>query len=207
VLRDPTLQTGRRRALRSLAALCLTAVAARGAAVTVSSTPDDGVIGANATTTWNLFVPIDSPVFDVNVTVSVDLQRPEDQFDCTNSPPSARLDDLTITLLGPNGGPSVLLASGDAGIAERLHVTFNDEASQSIAGLPGVNCETISGSYQSREALSVLDGTQMLGTWRLRIANDGASGSLNSWSLDLRTQWIFFDGFESGNRSAWDSVP
>src|SRR5262249_12497683 len=162
----------------------LVAARARATTITVSATPDQA-FDDGANTSFYLYVPVDSPVYDLNVAVHVEYPRPASQTACMATPPLSRIDDMTSTLVSPDGGIPVVLAAHEGGTAEILDVNSNDEAASSITAASALNCETVSGGYQPREPLSTFDGTQMQGTWRLRIENDfdGYGGTLKSWSL------------------------
>jgi subtilisin-like proprotein convertase family protein len=132
-----------------------------------------------------------SPIQDVNVNLS----------GFTHTFP----DDLDVLLQGP-GGQNVMLMSevGGGGDANNLQLNVDDEAPANF----GDNTQMTSGTFKPTNigaapdampapapaaphgnALSVFDGTNPNGTWRLFI-NDQAGvdqGFINSWSVQITT--------------------
>jgi subtilisin-like proprotein convertase family protein len=70
--------------------------------------------------------------------------------------------------------------------ADFTNTIFNDNAT---APIENATSAPFSGTFQPQEPLSQVSGKAVVGTWRLIIANDGASspaGTLNSWSLTFQ---------------------
>ena len=93
---------------------------------------------------------------------------------------------LTITLTAPNGNSTTLYSNpGDPG-QTFINTTFSDLATKSIlAGTAPYS----NGPYQPLNPLSLLDGSQVNGTYRLTI-NDGVknnTGTLVSWSIAINS--------------------
>ena len=93
---------------------------------------------------------------------------------------------LTITLTAPNGTSMTLYANpGDPG-QNFINTTFSDLATKSIlAGTAPYS----DGPYQPFNPLSLLDGSQVNGTYTLTI-NDGTknnTGTLVSWSITVNS--------------------
>ena len=93
---------------------------------------------------------------------------------------------LTITLTAPNGNTTTLYTNpGDPG-QNFINTTFSDLATKSIlAGTAPYS----NGPYQPFNPLSLLDGSQVNGTYKLTI-NDGTknnTGTLISWSITINS--------------------
>ena len=94
--------------------------------------------------------------------------------------------DLDLTWITP-AGRRIDLASdlGGAGDGYR-DTTFDDEASMSILS----GSAPFTGRFRPEGSLSIADGENPNGTWRLEIADDTAQngGWLNTWTLSLDTR-------------------
>jgi subtilisin-like proprotein convertase family protein len=94
------------------------------------------------------------------------------------------VNDMTITLISPNGTQVQLVAQPCVNASLlNVNATFDD------SGVPLV-CEVdpaISGIIQPLQSLTAFNGQSMNGTWTLRVLDsfnqDG--GAINSWSLRL----------------------
>jgi large repetitive protein len=108
------------------------------------------------------------------VTVQLSITHPNDP-------------DLQITLVSPDGIPVVLVPYGTG--ATGTHANFSGTIFDDAAGTPIQNGgPPFFGSFQPLQPLSVLNGLQAAGTWKLVVssnpsANDGLNGSLTSWSV------------------------
>jgi subtilisin-like proprotein convertase family protein len=109
--------------------------------------------------------------------------------------------DIGVLLTGPGGqGVKLFDAAGDCTAAVDLTFTFDDDASAALPTFSGLTGGTFRASsyFDSRfaspapsgtfgTALSVFDGTNPNGTWRLFVedflGND--QGSISGWSLSL----------------------
>lgn len=115
-------------------------------------------------------------------------------------------DDVDILLVGP-GGQSVLLMSdaGSSGNIANVNLTFDDTAATSLPNSPPI----VSGTYKPTNytasdtfaapapaspygaALSVFNGTNANGDWKLFVVDDASpdSGSITGgWSLNIQAE-------------------
>ena len=110
----------------------------------------------------------DGTVSDVNVTVDIDHTYDE---------------DLAVTLEAPDGTEITLFyrvgGSGDGFDG----TTLDDQATIPISQ----GSAPFSGIYQPQQSLSTFNGTAPNGTWTLHVTdlNEGDTGSLNDWSLEI----------------------
>jgi len=109
------------------------------------------------------------------------------------------IGDLGATLTSPAGtvinlfdGPGIPASQyGCAG--DDIDVSFDDAAAATSATFEstcGAGVPSISGAFQSIDALSTLNGESIAGTWTLTIADSyvaGDVGTLDAWSLELCT--------------------
>ncbi|MBN2473342.1 MAG: proprotein convertase P-domain-containing protein [Pirellulales bacterium] len=107
-------------------------------------------------------------VLDVDVTLSISHQHDQDLDVYLISPAGTRVELFTDV-----GGPGDHFAN----------TTLDDEAAVSIAA----GTAPFSGSYRPEGLLSVLDGQDPNGLWRLEVADDdpGVTGELMEWSITL----------------------
>jgi subtilisin family serine protease/subtilisin-like proprotein convertase family protein len=91
--------------------------------------------------------------------------------------------DLDIFLVSPTGIRVELTTDNGPGAANFTGTVFNDEASTSIT----TGTAPYTGNFRPETPLSVLDGTDANGVWRLEITDDtgSAQGTLTGWSLQL----------------------
>ncbi len=93
-----------------------------------------------------------------------------------------RDSDLTAVLIAPDG-TRVTLFTGVGGNGQNfLNTTLDDAASNSIVG----GTAPFAGSYRPIQALSILNGKDLAGLWKLEITDtnpNGGTGILNGWSL------------------------
>lgn len=91
--------------------------------------------------------------------------------------------DLSATLIAPNGLRVELFADLLAFGADFSNTVFDDEASASILVAPA----PFPGRFRPTGSLSSLNGLPANGTWTLEItdSDSGATGQLESWSLNL----------------------
>jgi subtilisin-like proprotein convertase family protein len=94
--------------------------------------------------------------------------------------------DLRIDLIAPDGTDVELFAPKLSNSGQNFtNTVFTDSAATSILSATA----PYTGSFRPAQlgGLSVLDGSQQQGTWRLRIVNNsfGDSGSLNSWGASV----------------------
>ncbi|WP_396194467.1 reprolysin-like metallopeptidase [Flavobacterium sp.] len=124
---------------------------------------------ANVTVNSTLNVASTNTISDVNVTMNIN---------------HTWVNDMTITLISPNGTQVQLVAqpciSDDL---SNVNATFDD------SGVPLV-CQqnpAITGTIQPLQSLTAFNGQSMNGTWTLRVLDsfnqDG--GTINSWNLRL----------------------
>ena len=92
------------------------------------------------------------------------------------------VDDLKFTLISPQG-TSRLIWNQPCGNDDDFNINFDDEAANSNWPCPPVNGLT----YKPSNTLSIFDGQQAQGIWKLQIQDvaDGDGGSLSSWGLKV----------------------
>jgi subtilisin-like proprotein convertase family protein len=113
-------------------------------------------------------VPDSFTIVDVNVTLNISH---------TNN------SDLIAELVAPNG-TRVTLFSQVGGASDGFsNTTFDDQASLAITNGSG----PFSGSYRPESLLSVFNGIDAAGLWKLEIRDTAVqnSGTLQSWSLQF----------------------
>jgi hypothetical protein len=112
-------------------------------------------------------------------------------------------DDIDVLLVGPNGANVMLMAgAGGSTVLTNASFTFDDQAMQFM---PNTNPPLVSGTYLPSNyeplqgmplpapqqpygsLLSVFNGINPNGEWRLYVADDGSgdSGSIQGWSLEV----------------------
>lgn len=139
---------------------------------TYTSTDVPKAIPASGTSTVNsvLSVPDSGTVTDVNVL----------GLNGTHT----YINDLVFTLIGPSAAQTILM-NRTCGSQDNFNINFDDESANAAGTWP---CPpTNGGTYRPTGSLTALDGSQMQGTWTLRVqdmyTNDG--GSLNGWQLQI----------------------
>ena len=124
-----------------------------------------------STITINISNYINANVTGITVNMTLDHQRD---------------GDLTITLTAPNGSVATLYSNpGDNG-QNFINTTFSDLATKSIlAGAAPYS----NGPYIPLNQLSLLDGSQVNGTYRLTITDNfkNNTGSLINWSITVNS--------------------
>lgn len=147
----------------------------------------------------NLSVPQNSAVIDVDISINI---------------PHTWLGDIDASLVGP-GGESVKLfdrpgvPNEDFGCSgDNIVATFNDDASQTSTMLEDMCNNTspaISGTFKPVGSLSLFNGTNAQGTWKLEV-NDNYpgedEGQITSWSL----AFCFSGAVDPGQISANDTL-
>jgi len=129
-------------------------------------------ISASGTPTVNSSVtePVDSTgaIYDINV-LNVNITH-------------TSISDLKLSLISPKGTTAVLVNSV-CDTAQNMLLSFDDQSK--IATIP---CPPTTGeSVQPSSPLSIFNGENAFGVWKLRI-NDlfsGNGGKLNSWGLQI----------------------
>ena len=117
-------------------------------------------------------------------------------------------DDVDVLLVGPSGANAIVMSDmGGADRVRKLHFVLDDEAASSLpdgSPLTGgtfqpTNHLEVGGTDDSwpspapspsgGSALSVFDGTDPNGTWKLYVVDDAGidSGLLHRWALRIRT--------------------
>lgn len=89
--------------------------------------------------------------------------------------------DLILTLIAPSG-TEVVLARNNGGSGDNFTgTTFDDAANVSISSVSA----PFSGTYRSIGNLSILNGQNFSGDWKLRLEDRGVGddGILNNWSI------------------------
>lgn len=94
--------------------------------------------------------------------------------------------DLTVELIGPGGGPTVILWDNLCGSNDDFDLSFNDNAADPVSAA-GCNPLGQGGTFRPVGSLSSFNGLSIAGDWTLNITDnvnqDG--GELSSWSLEF----------------------
>ncbi len=93
--------------------------------------------------------------------------------------------DLVISVIGPDG-TTVLLSNRRGGSGFNFTDTvFDDEAATAISA----GSAPFTGSFRPEQPLSVFDGQQAAGQWKLRISDEAGddTGTLSGWGLTRRS--------------------
>ncbi|GAA4116564.1 hypothetical protein GCM10022393_17250 [Aquimarina addita] len=134
-----------------------------------NNTPQSIGTGAGDSATSIITIENDFVLTDVNVGINIEHTYTE---------------DLTITLIAPDGITEVQLSSENGGASDNYTNTiFDDEATESITD----GSAPFTGSFTPEENLGNLDGSSSLGDWTLFI-EDGFNqdgGQLLDWTLQL----------------------
>ena len=111
-----------------------------------------------------------------DVDVTLDIGHPTDM-------------DLDIFLIHPDGTRVELITDVGEYNENFIDTTLDDQAISAIAELPS-SWAPYTGRFRPESALSVLNGKDSAGLWRLEITDDERrdSGVLNSWSITLTPQ-------------------
>ncbi|MCP8309867.1 MAG: proprotein convertase P-domain-containing protein [archaeon] len=91
--------------------------------------------------------------------------------------------DLDVILISPNGTEIELFDDVGGRDNNFIDTILDDEADVNITD----GSAPFTNSYRPEESLSVLDGGEMQGTWKLRIYDDlaGDEGTLDIWSIEI----------------------
>ena len=149
-------------------------------------------IADNGTTTSWLTIDDSYPIADLDVNINV-----SHSYD----------GDLDIYLVAPNGTSIELFTDVGSGGDGFLHTVLDDEAETRI----GDGQAPFSGRYQPEGMLSVVDGTNVLGTWVLKVSDDSQAdeGVLQSWALifergpDIPPEIDFVDPLPADGGQIW----
>jgi len=100
------------------------------------------------------------------------------------------LDDLTISLVHPDGTVVLLSNQRGAGFDDFAAVAFDDASTNPIAtATPSSTPPAFTGTFKPEGTLASLQGKNVQGTWRLRIDDDTSGtvgqGTLDGWELFL----------------------
>jgi subtilisin-like proprotein convertase family protein len=109
----------------------------------------------------------------------------------------ARVGDLQLYLVAPDGTTTVPLALNDDGTGFD-GTTFDDQATTSIdfaAGALPPYAGKYPGSFIPAGSLTALAGQSLAGAWTLRVEDrtPGQTGTLVAWSIDAQTTSVFRD--------------
>ncbi|MCA9140606.1 MAG: S8 family serine peptidase, partial [Planctomycetales bacterium] len=112
------------------------------------------------------------------ITVSLNIQH-------------TRLQDLTITLIAPDGTRATLVSARGGLSDDFAGTTFDDSATTTIAA--GV--APFSGTFRPEQSLTPLVASGISGAWTLEVidAAGGEGGTLQDWSLDFTPRWDALD--------------
>ncbi len=94
------------------------------------------------------------------------------------------INDLIFTLISPTAAQTILMNRA-CGSQDNFNISFDDESPNAAGTWP---CPpTNGGTYRPAGSLATFDGSQLQGTWTLKVqdmyTNDG--GSLNGWQLQI----------------------
>ncbi|MHC5110076.1 MAG: proprotein convertase P-domain-containing protein [Planctomycetota bacterium] len=137
----------------------------------------DAKRGEDGSVTLEVFVaaPSSEVVLDLNVSIVHDHQN--------NS-------DLHVSLAHVESAVEVTLVGAQTGSADGMDVLLDDEAQVGVSQAvnDGVSPD-IEGRYRPAQPLSVFNGLQEQGTWRLTVRDTvpGNTGTLIDWSLQFAT--------------------
>ncbi|MFO7703009.1 MAG: M12 family metallo-peptidase [Psychroflexus maritimus] len=115
----------------------------------------------------------------IDVDVNDDLERLRVGVDISHT----YINDLVITLIGPNG-QEIVLFDRECNNEDGINVLFSDDGS----AIPGSCPDPLSGIFSpSNGQLSTYEGGGSLGTWTLEIQDfwNQDTGTLNSWYLEM----------------------
>jgi subtilisin-like proprotein convertase family protein len=131
---------------------------------------------ANSITSTITVANLPGHIRDVNVLIDID---------------HTWTDDLRIHVVAPDG-TQVLLVAGEGGRGHNFRrTTFDDAATESIAGAEA----PFRGTFRPEESLTAFDEMDANGTWSLVVVDtafqDG--GSMNRWTLNIETCSHVFD--------------
>jgi subtilisin-like proprotein convertase family protein len=91
--------------------------------------------------------------------------------------------DLVISIFAPSG-TSALLSNRRGGSGDNfINTVFDDAAAAAIES----GSAPFTGSFRPEESLSVFNGTDAFGTWKLRVSDVARIdvGTLNTWGLNI----------------------
>jgi subtilisin-like proprotein convertase family protein len=144
-------------------------------AVTIASPGMPQAIPENGTLTSSFFVPSGAGIIrDLDISLNI-----SHTFDA----------DLDITLTHVGSGISLVLFTDVGGTDEGFIIRLNDEAGTDIEAADNPTDGAITGQFnpEGGALLSVFDGLDLSGEWRLTITDDTAAGAdigtLFSWGL------------------------
>ncbi|MCU1592283.1 MAG: neuroendocrine convertase 1, partial [Frankiales bacterium] len=102
------------------------------------------------------------------------------------------VSDLTLTLIAPSGTSAELSVRRGGAARNLCQLRFDDEAASPISSLPTpttrATAGTVTGSYRPEAPLSVFDGEQAGGTWRLEAVDHVSedTGTIRAFSVHVR---------------------
>jgi subtilisin-like proprotein convertase family protein len=119
--------------------------------------------------TSDLVIPTGFPVYDLTVSLNIT---------------HTFTADLDISLQPPTGGQIELSTDNGGGGDNFTNTVFDDEALAAVT----TGAAPFSGSFRPETPLSVVNGQNSAGLWRLVVSDDagGDVGTLHSWGLHFR---------------------
>ncbi len=92
--------------------------------------------------------------------------------------------DLTLFLTNPQGKTVKLLQNECFNLGGNIDAVFSDTGTELICGSSNL---VISGNIKPEESLSVFNGGNSLGTWQLKVVDNGAAdvGTIESWGIKI----------------------
>ncbi|MDZ7612286.1 MAG: proprotein convertase P-domain-containing protein [Flavobacteriaceae bacterium] len=92
--------------------------------------------------------------------------------------------DLTLFLTNPQGKTIKLLQNECFNLGANIDAVFSDTGADLVCGSSQL---VISGNIKPEESLSVFNGGNTLGTWQLKVVDNGVAdiGSIVSWGLKI----------------------
>lgn len=126
--------------------------------------PDNDTNGINSIITVNN----NQSITDLNVTVNITHPY---------------LDDLTLTLISPNGISILLSVSNGGNASNYTNTTFDDNATTKISD----GTAPFTGRFIPQIPLSNVNNIQSIGEWTLNVADNGEAdtGTIDSWSIEI----------------------
>ncbi|MGB1307338.1 MAG: T9SS type A sorting domain-containing protein [Oceanihabitans sp.] len=90
------------------------------------------------------------------------------------------INDLIVEIIHPNGTTLSKVFNRECGGEDDIVVNFED-------GLPAFNCTATTGDYNPSEPLSIFNGLDSAGDWKISITDnwDAITGTLNDWSIEI----------------------
>ncbi len=110
----------------------------------------------------------------------------------------------TVTFMDRPGVPVISTTGCNA---DNVNAVFSDEGSPAVEGMCNATPPAIGGTPSPNNPLTVFDGQNANGTWRLTVSDNAGidTGTVVRWCVAPASNSgpLFQDGFESGNTTGW----